>query len=136
MHRDLSTSAGHDRARGAACARRKPPDRTPSLELRRPAGAMTLFARVCAVLRERQVEHAVIGASALAAHGVARATFDLDLLVLSRVALDASVWATIRDDGAAVEIRAGDQDDPLAGVVRLEADGEKAVDVVVGRSGW
>jgi hypothetical protein len=43
---------------------------------------MTLLARAAAALREAGVAHALIGAGALTAHGVNRATHDLDLLVL------------------------------------------------------
>jgi hypothetical protein len=35
-----------------------------------------------------------------------------------------------------VTVRAGDADDPLAGVVRFKRKTERDVDLVVGRSGW
>jgi len=73
---------------------------------------VTLLSRAVGALRTRDVPHCLIGAAALAAHGVSRSTQDLD------------------------DVRRGEPDDPLAGVVRLEAADENAIDVVVGRAAW
>ncbi len=97
---------------------------------------MTLGDRVAAVLDTARIAHALIGATALAAAGVARSTFDLDFLTTSMQALDAAVWHGLRDAGVDVEIRRGDVDDPLAGVVRVSASGERPVDLIVGRFEW
>jgi predicted nucleotidyltransferase len=94
---------------------------------------VTLVHRVAEALRRRQIPFAIIGASALAAHGVSRSTFDIDMLTTDVRVLDESTW---REVGAAVDMRRGDADDPLAGIVRLTADGERDVDIVVGRSVW
>jgi hypothetical protein len=95
-----------------------------------------LLERVSALLAQRASAHAVIGAAALAAHGVARATADLDLLALDLACLDPSAWRELRGAGASVEIRRGDDADPLAGVVRVSSPGERPVDVVVGKGAW
>jgi hypothetical protein len=97
---------------------------------------LSLLGRVAAVLRQARIPHALIGASALAAHGVARSSTDQDLFALDPRGLDAALWADLRGTGVRVEIRHGDLDDPLAGVVRFEADGEHPVDLVIGKSGW
>jgi hypothetical protein len=97
---------------------------------------MILLDRVSARLDETGIPHAVIGAAALAAAGVARSTFDVDLLVLDGTVLDDAVWASLREHGASVEIRRGDDDDPLKGVVRIELPPERPVDVIVGRPQW
>lgn len=97
---------------------------------------MSLLARVSALLERRGTEHAVIGAAALAAHGVPRATADLDILVVETACLDDPTWGELRESGIQVEIRRGDATDPLAGVVRVTAEGESAIDVIVGRHGW
>jgi hypothetical protein len=95
-----------------------------------------LLGRVAAALEAAGIDCALIGAMALAARGVARATFDIDLLTLEERALDESTWSALRDAGLEVEIRHGDASDPLAGVVRVRARNEPMVDVIVGRSPW
>jgi len=97
---------------------------------------MTLDHRVMAVLDEREIAHALIGAAALAAAGVARSTLDLDLLTVDSRVLDPVIWAPLRADGVDVEIRRGDVDDPLGGVVRLSLAGERPVDIILGRHAW
>ncbi len=82
----------------------------------------------------RAVPHALIGAGAMAAHGVIRSTDDLDLLVTDRAVLAAGFWDELARQGFTVEVRAGDDADPLAGVVRVARLPARALDVVVGRS--
>jgi predicted nucleotidyltransferase len=82
---------------------------------------LTLFQAVVARLHERGAPFALIGAAAMAVHGVSRATRDLDILVLDPACLTSSYW---------------DADDPLRGVVRLRTEGEPPVDVVVGKGAW
>jgi hypothetical protein len=97
---------------------------------------MTLLDRVSRLLDAGGIAHALIGAAALARAGVARSTLDLDLLTTDRAVLRDPFWSGLRAEGVAVEVRPGDADDPLAGVVRLEAVGDRPVDVIVGRHGW
>ena len=84
-------------------------------------------------LSNRGVSFAVIGASAMAVHGVSRSTADVDFLTTDRRVLDESFWS---DWQSGYEVRRGDDEDPLAGVVRLESPGLRQVDIVVGRSAW
>jgi hypothetical protein len=42
----------------------------------------------------------------------------------------------MKSSGARVDVRRGDESDPLAGVVRIAARGERPVDLVVGRFPW
>jgi hypothetical protein len=97
---------------------------------------LTLLARVAAHLAERGSDFAVIGAAALAVHGVARSTLDLDLLAADRACLEPGYWDALRDAGSTVEVYRGDDADPLAGVARLRAAGEPPVDVVVAKPAW
>ena len=69
-------------------------------------------------------------------HGVSRGTRDLDLFTLARQCLDSVTWAPLEAAGATVRIRRGDDDDPLAGVVRFTMPGEGPVDLVIGKSPW
>lgn len=90
--------------------------------------------RVIAHLRARSVPCALVGGIALGIHGVARATLDTDLLVAERAVLHRSFWNGLIGL-AAPEIRRGDADDPLAGMVRF-ADDAASVDVLVGKETW
>ena len=96
---------------------------------------MTSLEFAAGALRAAGIPHALIGAAALAAHGVSRSTFDQDVLVTDRSVLSADFWDG-RPHGTSVDVRRGDADDPLAGVVRLRAAGERDVDVIVGRHAW
>jgi len=96
---------------------------------------VTLLERVAGILSERGVRHALIGAAALAVHGVSRSTLDQDLLVHDRRVLEPDFWISLTGE-AVVDLRRGDSDDPLAGVVRVSQDSERLVDVVVGRHVW
>lgn len=95
---------------------------------------MTLAARVITHLERNGVMAAIVGGVALGAHGVARATLDTDVLVVDRSVLSPTFWRTLRG-APEPEVRRGDSDDPLAGVVRL-ASRSDSVDVLVGRGAW
>lgn len=97
---------------------------------------MTLLALVVRALDAHGVAHAVIGATALAVHGVSRATVDIDLLVTDPRCFDAAVWTPLEAAGATVDRRRGDADDPLAGVIRIVRGEEPPVDVIAGRAAW
>lgn len=88
------------------------------------------------MLRDRGVPFAVIGAAAMAVHGVSRSTRDLDLLARAPQCLEPATWEPLRRAGVEVRVQRGEADDPLAGVVRLALPGEYPVDLVVGKSRW
>ncbi|HET8540999.1 MAG TPA: hypothetical protein VFL83_14090 [Anaeromyxobacter sp.] len=90
---------------------------------------------VVRLLRSRGVPHALIGAAAMAGLGIVRASDDLDLLVVDRAVLDAAFWSAL-GRRVAVDVRAGDDADPLAGVVRLVPPRGTPIDVVVGKRPW
>ena len=95
---------------------------------------MTLLARVVAFLEAHDIATALIGGFALAAHGIARATLDADLLVADRSVLDPSFWRGWSGSDQ-IDARRGDPEDPLAGVVRW-TDVDDAVDIVVAKHRW
>ncbi len=97
---------------------------------------LDLLGQVSAALAARGIAHALVGAAALAVHGISRSTFDVDLLATDPAVLRADAWRALERRGAAVEVRTGDDADPLAGVVRLSAPGQRTVDVIVGRHAW
>jgi hypothetical protein len=57
---------------------------------------VTLLERVAAILSQHEIRHALIGAAALAVHGVSRSTLDQDLLVHDPRILDGDLWASLR----------------------------------------
>ena len=97
---------------------------------------MSLREEIGAILEAAGIRHALVGALALSAYGVNRASLDLDLFAADAACLKPDLWAELRSRDVAVEIRKGDLTDPLAGVVRFQAPGEIPVDVVVGKFAW
>lgn len=97
---------------------------------------MTLLGEVVGLLAADAIPHALIGAAALAVRGVARSTFDVDLLTTDRRVFEPHRWAPMVRAGATVDVRHGDADDPLAGVIRITATGQRPVDIIVGRHAW
>jgi len=88
-------------------------------------------AQVVGYLEAHDVACAVIGGVALGAHGIARATLDVDILVADPSVLEPGFWARLAGRRPP-EIRRGDPDDPLLGVARFATD-TLAVDIIVGR---
>jgi len=78
----------------------------------------------------------MIGAAAMAVHGVSRSTRDLDLFTTQEECLADRFWDDLAATCIEVRVRRGDADDPLAGVVRFTRGVEYPVDLVVGKSPW
>lgn len=91
--------------------------------------------RVHRLFESLGVQYAVIGAIAVAARGAPRSTFDFDLFTTDHRVLETSAWRELRESGIEVDVRKGDFDDPLAGVIRV-GKGLDQVDVVVGKWKW
>lgn len=89
-----------------------------------------------AVLRRRGIGFAAIGAAAMAVHGVARSTADVDLLAVAPACLDVSTWQDLTASGIETRVQRGDAEDPLVGVVRFAATGEHPLDLVIPRGRW
>ena len=96
---------------------------------------MSLLGAVVERLRTGGVRFVLIGAGAMAAHGVTRGTRDLDLLVVDRQCLERRFWDALGVPDVSLSIRSGDAADPLGGVVRLSL-GDEAIDVIVGKTAW
>lgn len=97
---------------------------------------MSLVDEIRSILDAAGIRHALIGALALSAYGVNRATVDLDLFTTDASCLEPDFWTDLQSRGIGVEVRKGDLTDPLAGVVRFQAPGESAIDIVVGKHAW
>lgn len=87
------------------------------------------------ILEHSGVRFALIGAAAVALRGLPRFTQDTDLLTTDRRVLDPAFWGELTRRGTVVDIRKGDFDDPLAGVVRIGKLPDQ-VDLIVGRRKW
>ena len=96
---------------------------------------MSLLAEVLGVLDRERTPHALIGAAALAIHGVSRSTADIDLLCVDPTILQRDLWGALDRPECVLRILKGDAEDPLVGSVRL-AEGSEIVDVVIGRYAW
>ena len=68
--------------------------------------------------------------------GHPRMTVDDALLTLDHLVFDSEIWNDLREAGAIVEIRKGDFDDPLAGVVQISVGSDEEADVIVGKWAW
>ena len=91
---------------------------------------------VVRVLQSIGAPHALIGGHAMAARGYPRFTIDVDLLTSDNRVLIADTWAGLEHDGAEIDIRRGDHDDPLAGVVHLLLPDGTDVDLVLAKWKW
>jgi hypothetical protein len=68
---------------------------------------------------------------------VPRATLDQDLLAVDARVLDTGTWAGLAEPSLDIDIRRGDADDPLRGVVRITSStSDRPLDLVVGRYQW
>lgn len=97
---------------------------------------MSLLVDVVNQLEKSGIRCALIGAEALSLRGASRSTLDRDLLTTDPRALEEALWTPLLQAGTRCEIRRGDAEDPLAGVVRFSAEGERPVDLIVGRYKW
>jgi hypothetical protein len=91
---------------------------------------------VVRVLQSLGAPHALIGGHALAARGYPRFTIDVDLLTSDGRVLDNSTWVALEREGAAIDIRRGDAEDPLAGVVHILLSDGTDIDLVVAKWKW
>jgi hypothetical protein len=94
------------------------------------------FEPVRRVLDAHGIRYALIGAHAMAVRGYPRSTVDIDLLTADARVLDQSLWVGLRQAAAAVDIRRGDADDPLGGVVHILLADATDVDIVVAKWQW
>lgn len=92
----------------------------------------TLLDDVVRHLDAHDVRYAMIGATALSLRGVVRSTVDVDLLTVERAVLREQFWASLATSSA-VDVRPGDFDDPLAGLVWIKRSGDAPIDVVVSK---
>ena len=92
---DLCSLERPDAGCGAFAPQSRPIARPQAVPLSTRRSAMSLLDRVHRLLADQQIGHALIGAAALAARGIARSTYDIDLLTVDGRVLQDSVWGDL-----------------------------------------
>jgi predicted nucleotidyltransferase len=100
-----------------------------------PGESLLLALDVVPILESAGVSYAVIGAMAAAVHGVVRASVDADLLISIAVPGMTDLARRLTESGFDVELRRGDPDDPIAGMLVVRDSHGNQVDMLVGLRG-
>lgn len=87
------------------------------------------------VLAARKIPYAVIGAMAASVHGIVRASMDADAVLSLTIQETPTLEREFRAAGFQTELRRGDPDDPIAGVLSLTDAYRNRVDLLVGLRG-
>jgi len=93
------------RAHGAARARVHPEIGKTSERERGAEPGLRLLRSVASLLEASRIPYALVGAGAMAAHGVGRST--LDLLTTSSSVLSESFWTALSAEGVRADVRRG-----------------------------
>ncbi len=100
-----------------------------------PGESAKLLLDVVEVLAARSIEYAVIGALAASLYGAGRASLDADLVVSSSVMEGTRINEALKQAGLTTEIRRGDLEDAIPGLVRVSDSFGNQVDVLLGIRG-
>ena len=87
------------------------------------------------VLQREQIDYAVIGAFALSAHGVVRASTDVDVLLFTTSQRLANLRKRFQRAGFDTEWRHGETDDPIPAMLILSDNHNNRVDLLGGLRG-
>ncbi len=103
----------------------------------RAEGTLLAAGRISEFLHSKGVDHAVIGAVAMAAHGYARQTMDLDFASCADpFAVLPEIGTGIREMGFEVEVVLPDADDPLGGVLNITGSDIDLIQIVNFLNPW
>lgn len=91
-----------------------------------------LLLDVVEILRREKVDYAVIGAFALAVHGVVRATTDVDALLFTKPGRLAKLERPFERAGFDTELRTAEADDPISGMLVVSDDSGNRVELLGG----
>jgi hypothetical protein len=94
-----------------------------------------LLLDVVEILQQENFEYAVIGAFALSAHGVVRASTDVDALLFTTPERLANLRALCDRAGFRTDLRRGDADDPIPTMLILHDGYNNRVDLLGGLRG-
>jgi predicted nucleotidyltransferase len=87
------------------------------------------------ILQREKVDYAVIGAFALSAHGVVRASTDVDVLLFTTPRVLARLRARFQRAGFGTDLRPGGADDPIPAMLILSDSHNNHVDLLGGLRG-
>jgi hypothetical protein len=87
------------------------------------------------ILQHEKIDYAVIGAFALSAHGVVRASTDVDVLLFTTPRYLAKLRARFQRAGFGSELRHGEADDPIPAMLILSDSHNNHVDLLGGLRG-
>jgi predicted nucleotidyltransferase len=96
--------------------------------------ALLLLDAVEVLLREK-IDYAVIGAFALSAHGVVRASTDVDVLIFTTPQRLTKLRTRFQRAGFGTELRHGETDDPIPAMLILSDSHHNHVDLLGGLRG-
>ena len=105
------------------------------MRARGPGESARLLLDVVDVLAGRSIDYAVIGALAASLHGAGRASLDADLVVSAGVMEGAGINDALKRAGLTTELRRGDLEDAIPGLVRVSDSFGNQVDVLLGIRG-
>lgn len=105
------------------------------MRARGPGESAKLLLDVVDVLAARSIDYAVIGALAASLHGVGRASLDADLVVSASVMEGTRIDEALKRAGLTTELRRGDLEDAIPGLVRVSDSFGNQVDVLLGIRG-
>ena len=91
-----------------------------------------LFLDVAEILQRENVDYAVIGAFALSVHGAIRGTTDVDALLFTTPQHLGKLRAVFDRAGFATELRSGDPEDPILGMLILSDGNNNHVELLGG----
>lgn len=94
-----------------------------------------LLLDVVSVLTARKIPYAVIGAMAASVHGLVRASMDADAVLSLTILEIPTLEKKFGAAGFQTELRRGDPDDPISGVLTLADTYNNRVDLLVGIRG-
>lgn len=105
------------------------------MRTQRAGQSALLLLDVVEVLHQESIEYAVIGAFALSAHGVVRASTDVDALLFTTPERLAKLRTLFDHVGFRTELRRGDADDPIPAILTLHDGHNNRVDLLGGLRG-
>ena len=98
---------------------------------------MKVVEAVAHVLESIGAQFALIGGQAIAVRGYPRMTLDYDFLTSDARVLQAQTWESlVSNEGASVDTRKGDFDDPIAGVAHIQFPDGVEADVLLAKWKW